>query len=50
MITIIDSISFDHIGIEESCGILLRILLFHRARRVIRRSGGISRLVKFQTK
>lgn len=42
---IIQSITFDHIGIEESCQILLKILSFHRARRVIRRSGGIGRLV-----
>ena len=43
--TIIQSITLDHVGIEESCQILLKILSFHRARRVIRRSGGIGRLV-----
>jgi hypothetical protein len=36
----------DHIGIQESCVILMRILSFRRARRVIRRFGGISKLVK----
>lgn len=46
IMTIVESIAFDHVGIEESCGILLRILSFHRARRVIRRCGGIGRLVK----
>ncbi len=38
----------DHIGIEESCSILIQIILFRRARRVIRRSGGISKLVKIK--
>jgi hypothetical protein len=46
--TIIDSICFDHIGIQESCSILIQIILFHRARRVIRRSGGICKLVKIK--
>ncbi len=50
IITIIDSIIFDHIGIEESCGILRQILSFYRARRVIRRCGGISKLVKIRLK
>ena len=50
IMTIIDSICFDHIGIQESCAILHEILSFHRARRVIRRSGGISKLVKTKRK
>ncbi|CAF1408333.1 unnamed protein product, partial [Adineta steineri] len=45
IITIIDSMCLDHIGIQESCSILLKILLFRRARRVIRRFGGISKLI-----
>ncbi|CAF1304091.1 unnamed protein product [Adineta steineri] len=45
IITIIDSMCLDHIGIEESCSILLKILSFRRARRVIRRFGGISKLI-----
>ncbi len=49
IITIIDSMCLDHIGIEESCSILLKILLFRRARKVIRRYGGISKLVKLKT-
>ena len=44
--TIIDSMCLDHIGIQESCLILMKILSFRRARRVIRRFGGISKLVK----
>lgn len=49
IITIIDSICFDYIGIEESSSILLHILSFRRARRVIRRSGGICKLVKIKS-
>ncbi|CAF3709742.1 unnamed protein product [Rotaria socialis] len=45
IITIINSMCLDHIGIQESCSILLKLLLFRRARRVIRRFGGISKLV-----
>ena len=45
VITIINSMCFDHIGIQESCSILLQILLYRRARKVIRRCGGISKLV-----
>ena len=46
IVTIIDSICLDWIGIDESCEILLKILRFRRARRVVRRSGSISKLVK----
>ncbi|UJR38383.1 hypothetical protein I4U23_031053 [Adineta vaga] len=45
IITIIDSMCLDHIGIEESCMILIQLLKFRRARRVIRRCGGISKLI-----
>ncbi|CAF3295728.1 unnamed protein product, partial [Rotaria sp. Silwood2] len=45
IITIINSMCLDHIGIQESCSILLKLLLFRRARRVIRRFGGISKLI-----
>ncbi len=48
IVTLIDSMCFDHIGIQESCVILLEILLFRRARRVIRRCGGICKLVKIK--
>ncbi|CAF4251461.1 unnamed protein product [Rotaria socialis] len=44
IITIINSMCLDHIGIQESCSILLKLLLFRRARRVIRRFGGINEL------
>jgi hypothetical protein len=40
----------DHLGIQESCLILIKILLFRRARRVVRRCGGISKLVKIKEK
>ncbi|CAF1421395.1 unnamed protein product [Adineta ricciae] len=46
IMTMIDSMCLDHFGIQESCSILIHILQFRRARRVIRRSGGISKLVK----
>ncbi|CAF3966569.1 unnamed protein product, partial [Rotaria sp. Silwood1] len=45
IITIINSMCLDHIGIQECCLILLKLLLFRRARRVIRRFGGISKLI-----
>ncbi|CAF0944771.1 unnamed protein product [Rotaria sordida] len=45
IITIINSMCLDHIGIQESCSILFKLLLFRRARRVIRRFGGISKLI-----
>ncbi|CAF3940699.1 unnamed protein product [Rotaria magnacalcarata] len=45
IITIINSMCLDHIGIQESCSILLKLLLFRRARRVIRRFGGLSKLI-----
>lgn len=45
IMTIIDSMCLDHTGIAESCAILQRLLQFRRARKVIRRSGGISKLV-----
>ncbi|CAF1569804.1 unnamed protein product [Adineta ricciae] len=45
IMTMIDSMCLDHFGIQESCSILIHILQFRRARRVIRRSGGISKLI-----
>lgn len=47
IITIVNSMCLDHIGIIESCSILLKLLMFHRARRVVRRFGGISKLVEY---
>ena len=43
--TLIDGMLIDHVGIGESCAILLNVLVFRRAKRVCRRSGGISKLV-----
>ncbi|CAF0915822.1 unnamed protein product, partial [Didymodactylos carnosus] len=45
IITIIDSMTTDHVGMQESCVILLNVLQFRRARRVVRRVGSISKLL-----
>lgn len=45
VLTLVDSLIVDRLGIGEACSILLRLLVFRRARKVIRRSGSISKLV-----
>jgi hypothetical protein len=48
ILTIVDQMCFDHLGIGESCAILKKLLYFHRAQRVIRRGGRLVQLVNEQ--